>query len=429
MPVSDTRRRFNPLAYRDPAPSAALIRALGPVNRHLLLRGLLRLQRFEVPPAELARLRRSVNPGTVAFLGPNHPEFMTDWLVDKEISRLVSPLMAHWASYEIVNGTPWSQRFWLANNLIANVPGGGGKAWSVRWALAGHGVLLHPEGTATWQADRVGPLLPGIVDLAWEAAAQVRAQGLVRPVFVVPIVWKLHFASDASAGLHAEMAWIERELGLPRGAGRVESRFAAIARALLTRQCERLGLPAPGAPAGGAGYFAAQAAAEAAIRARLAETHGAFDADPVRAQHQLRRAIRLRAKDDPEGARRDRALLAELQRLASFDPALYDVPSLAQEQIAETLKRLRTALVTRGMRNALHNLLPVAVAPRVVHVRVPEPIDVGAAQLASPDDQGTRAQLLALHRHRLQEGVDAIRAAIAPVVDRFRRPNPLYSRS
>lgn len=426
MPVSETQRRFDPLAYRDPAPSAAIIRALGPVNRHLLLRGLLRLQRFEVPPAELARLRESVNPGTVAFLGPNHPEFMTDWLVDKEISRLVSPLMAHWASYEIVNGTPWTQRFWLANNLIANVPGGGGKAYSVRWALAGHGVLLHPEGTATWQADRVGPLLPGVVDLAWEAATQARARGLGRPVYVVPIVWKLHFAGDAAAGLEAEMAWIERELGLPRGSGRVESRFAALVRALLARQCGRLGLPAPGAMAG-AGYFAAQAAAESAIRARLAETHGAFDADPVRAQHQLRRAIRLRAKDDPEGARRDRALLAELQRLASFDPALYDVPALAQEQIAETLKRLRTALVTRGVRNTLHNLLPVAVAPRVVHVRVPEPIDVGAAQRSSADDEGTRARLLALHRRRLQEGVDAIRAAIAPVVDRFRRPNSLHS--
>jgi len=427
MPVSDTKRRFDPLAYRDPAPSAAIIRALGPVNRHLLLRGLLRLQRFEILPAELARLRAAVNPDTVAFLGPNHPEFMTDWLVDKEISRLVSPLMAHWASYEIVNGSPLSQRFWLANNLIANVPGGGGKAYSVRWALAGHGVLLHPEGTATWQADRVGPLLPGIVDLAWEAAAQVRTQGLARRVYIVPIVWKLHFAGDAAAGLETEMAWIERELGLPRGRGRVELRFAALTRALLARQCARLGLPAPGAEAGGAGYFAAQASVAECIRGRLAETHGALDADPVRAQHQLRRAIRARASADAEGARRDRALLAELQRLASFDPALYDVPSLAQEQVAETLKRLRTALVTRGARNVLHNLLPVAVAPRVVHVRVPEPIEVGATQLASPDPPGTRSELLALHRRRLQEGVDAIRAAIAPVVDRFRRPNPLHS--
>jgi hypothetical protein len=149
----------------------------------------------------------------------------------------------------------------------------------------------------------------------------------------------------------------------------------------------------------------------------------------VRAQHQLRRAIRKRAQGDPEGARRDRALLAEWQRLVSFDPALYDTPTLTQEQVAETLKRLRTALVTRGLRNAIHNLLPVAVAPRVVHVRVPEPIDVDAARSASEDEAATRAGLLALHRSRLQEGVDAIRAAIAPVVDRHRLPNPLHSGS
>ena len=426
MPMTNTSHRFNPLAYRDPAPCAPLIRALGPLNRHVLLRGLLRLERFEIPAAELARLRDAVSPETVAFLGPNHPEFMTDWLVDKEISRLVSPLMAHWASYEIVNGSPLAQRFWLANNLIANVPGGGGKAFSMCWALAGHGVLLHPEGTATWQADRVGPLLPGIVDMAWDAAAHVHAQGGARRVLTVPIVWKLHFAGDAAAGLTAEMAWIERELGLARGTGAMEARFAALMRGLLVRQCARLGLPAPQA-ACGAGYFAAQAAAAEAIRARLAEAHGELDADPTRAQHQLRRAIRRRAAKDPEGARNDRALFAELQRLTSFDPALYDTPGLAQEQVAETLKRLRTGLVTRGARNALHNLLPVAVAPRVVHVRVPEAIDVSAARSAPRDEAAARAELLALHRHRLQQGVDAIRTAIAPAVDRYRRPNTLYS--
>jgi len=145
MPTAAVHRKFDPLEYREPSPRPALIRALGPVNRHLLLRGLLRIATFELPEADLARLRRSVNPGTAAFLGPNHPEFMTDWLIDKEISRLASPLMAHWASYEIVNGTPLTQRFWLANNLVANAPGGGGKAYSVRWALEGHGVLLHPD--------------------------------------------------------------------------------------------------------------------------------------------------------------------------------------------------------------------------------------------------------------------------------------------
>ena len=182
LPPSAHARRFSPLEYRDPSPAPWLIHALGVVNRFGVLGGLLKLRRVDLPAADLARLKAAVNPGTLAFLGPGHPEFLTDWMVDKELSRRVSPLMAHWASYEIVNASPAVRAFWLANNLIANVPGGGGKAYSVAWAARGHGVLLHPEGTATWQGERVSPLLPGIVDMAWDAATTLRASGDARPV-------------------------------------------------------------------------------------------------------------------------------------------------------------------------------------------------------------------------------------------------------
>ena len=420
--TSNPTRRFDPLAYRDPEPNSALIRALGPVNRHLMLRRLLRLEAFRLPAPDLARLRAAVHPGTAAFLGPNHPEFMTDWLIDKEISCLASPLMAHWASHEIVNGSPLAQRFWLANNLVANVPGGSGKAYSVRWALAGHGVLLHPEGTATWQGERVAPLLPGIVDMACTAAETLRERHEHRPVFMVPLIWKLHFTGDASAGLVRELAHMERALGLPRGAGAVERRFATLLVALLARQCERLALPAP---VPGAGYFDAQAASVLAIRERLESRLGPLDPDPTRAQHEARRAIRQLAATDPDGARRDRALLLELQRLSSFDPALYGNATLTQEHIAETLKRIRTGLVTRGSGNAVHNLLPVAVAPRRVHVRVPEAFDVGAALSAGAPAREVREGLrVALHA-RMQVALDELVRAIAPQVDPWRRPNPL----
>lgn len=421
--------RFDPREYRDPRPQPWLIRLLGPVNRHVMLGPVLRLRRFDLPEADLARLRGAVNPRTAAFLGPNHPEFLTDWLIDKEISRRVSPLMAHWASYEIVNGSPLGQRFWLANNLIANAPGGDGKAYSVRWALAGHGVLLHPEGTATWQAERVGPLLPGIVDMAWEAARQLRERGDARPVFVVPLVWRLRFLADPRAGLRREMAHIERALGLPAGRGAVEDRFAALLGRLLARQCRRLALAAPAfdPAAPGAAYFPAQAATLAALREALAAVHGPLEADPTRAQHQLRKSIRVLAGSDPEGARRDRRRLAELQRLHGFDPALYDRRALAPERLAEVLKRIRSALVTRGARNALHNLVPVAVAPRLVHVRVPEPLAVHEAFAAGGDEAGTRARLLGTLHARLQRGIEELRDLFGEA-DRARAlPNPLAS--
>ncbi len=119
----------------------------------------------------------------------------------------------------------------------------------------------------------------------------------------------------------------------------------------------------------------------------------------------------------------------ELQRLAGFDPALYDRPRLAQERVAEVLKRTRSSLLTRGFRNALHNTVPVAVAPRVVHVRVAEPIAVEAARAASPPEVETtaRAELLAEHRRRLQAALDELGRGLAPAAERHAVENALWS--
>ena len=427
-PSRAERARFSPLEYRDPTPRPWLIHLLGAVNRHAILPGLLKLRRFDLPAPDRERLRGAVHAGTAAFLGPNHPEFLTDWMVDKELSRVCSPLMAHWASYEIVNASPLARAFWLANNLIANVPGGGGKAYSVEWARRGHGVLLHPEGTATWQGERVSALLPGLVDMAWEAAGRVRAAGETRPVFLVPVVWRLAFHGDARPGLTRDIAKLERGLGLPAGGGRdLEARFASLMRHLLTRQCERLGLAAPRLDAPG-GYFAAQAATLGELRDSLAERYGALDPDVTRAQFQLRKAMRERGTSDPEGVRRDRSRLLELMRLASFDPLLYDRPRLAQERVAEVLKRTRSSLLTRGFANVLHNTLPVAAGPRTVHVRVPEPVAVHSEWSDALSDGGVaaRAALLATHRERLQSALEALGRELAPIEERFAIANPLH---
>ena len=413
--------KFSAFEYRDPAPAPWLVHALGALNRFALMPGLLHITRFDLPAADARRLRAAVNEGTAAFLGPNHPEFLSDWLVDKELSRRVSPLMAHWASYEIVNASPSARAFWLANNLVANVPGGGGKAYSVAWALRGHGVLLHPEGTATWQGERVASLLPGLVDMAWDAAMRVRASGETRPVWLVPVAWRFAFRRDARRGLARDMARLERGLALPRGDRLdVAERFAALVRSLLARQCERLGLTAPDERDG---YFAAQARVLDALRGLLAERYGELDADLTRATFQLRRAMRDAAAGDPDGVRRDRARLAELQRLAGFDAALYDRAELALERVNEVLKRTRSSLLTRGLANAIHNTVPIAPGPRAVHVRVAEPIAVRA------DDSGgetARAGLLDEHRSRLQGALDQLGDELAATGASWRLPNLLH---
>lgn len=422
------RPRFSPLEYRDPAPLPWLVSLLGVVNRHLVLGGLLRFREVSLPAADRSRLRAAVNPGTVAFVGPAHPEFLTDWMIDKELSCVASPLMAHWASYEIVNATRAVRAFWLANNLIANVPGGGGKAYSVRWALAGHGVLLHPEGTATWQGERVSTLLPGLVDMAWEAAATLSAQRDPRPVHMVPVVWRLAFTANAHAALARDIADLARRLGVIVPRGPLADRFAALLPALLLRQCARLGLTPPRA-CHGRDYLPAQAEVLARLRETLAERYGVLDDDLARAQFRLRKAMRERAAHEPEGVRADRARLLELQRLASFDPALYDRPHLDQERVAEVLKRTRSSLLTHGLGAVLRNTLPIAVAPRRVHVRVAEPIAVHVAHAAcAPGDEvATRDALLATHHARLQDALDALGRELAPETARHAVPNPLWS--
>ncbi len=424
-----TPRRFDPLAYRAPRPVPWLIHVLGPVNRIAALGGMLRLHGIDFPAGDRARLRAAVNRDTAAFLGPHHPEFTTDWLLDKEISRVCSPLMAHWASWEIVNLGTASQAFFLANNLIANTPGGGGREYSIDWACRGHGVLLHPEGTASWHGDRVGRLLPGIVDMAWAACTRLRERADRRPVFLVPIVWKLHFTRDVGGELGREMGLIERALELPDGRGlALEARFAALQCGVLRRQHRRLGdglaaLPEDLSPAA---FFAAQEAFGAALIERLEARYGRSDGDLARRQHLLRRAIREAQAADPDGARRDRAAVMEIERLQAFTRTHYSGPTLTQEHIAENLKRIRLSLIGRGFRNALHNVVPVAVASRVAHVRVPDPIAVHEAWTDDADEaERRRAALLDAHREAMQRALDDLNRTIAPVVDPYRRANPM----
>jgi hypothetical protein len=409
--------RFDRLAYRDPRPAPPVIHLLGAFNRHLLLPGVLRLRSFDLPAPDLARLRAAVRPGTAAFLAPNHPEFMTDWMIDKEISRRVSPLMAHWASYEVVNAHPLAQWLWLRNNLIANAPGGGGRVYSLAWARAGHGVLLHPEGAPSWHGDRVGPLVPGVAAMAWEAS---RGDA---PVFIVPVVWKLHFTGNVSRSLEQEIAHVERGLELGRaGRGPLELRFAALHEAVLARSVARHGAGEPGAGS----FFERQSAHAERLLERLEARHGRGDGERPRRLHALRRAIHASAPGDREAARRDRRTLSEIERLDHFTREHYGGPTLTQEQIAESVKQIRLAVLRRGMAEALHGVVPVAVASRTVRVRVPEPIDVRAAGAAAgaADEASVPAVLMAELHQRLQGALDRLNQEIAPGVDPFRRPNP-----
>jgi hypothetical protein len=169
--------------------------------------------------------------------------------------------------------------------------------------------------------------------------------------------------------------------------------------------------------AAGLGFFARQAAFRAWLVDDLLSRHRVAAGETT--AHTLHRLARLTLD------REDRARVAEAVRLGGFSADVYDRPTLTQEEIAESLKRLRASLVRDGLRNALRNALPKPYGPRVAHIRVPEPIRIDVSR--ADDASRYRDDLLALTRATMQRRLDALGREIAPERDRFRVANPFYA--
>jgi len=120
--------------------------------------------------------------------------------------------------------------------------------------------------------------------------------------------------------------------------------------------------------------------------------------------------------------KRDLAMAEEAKRLGEFSADVYGTPVLTQEQMSESLKRIRDRLMRNGWRNTIANMLPRPLGPRVVHVAVPKPLRVMKNEASSLGDYERR--LLVLARMRMQRALDEINMRIAPDVGRFAHANP-----
>ncbi|MDQ2667510.1 MAG: hypothetical protein M3Z05_16055 [Gemmatimonadota bacterium] len=431
--------------WNAPRPSPALMWALGIVNRWLLfglpilrriplvrdlpvVHGYFWLRSIDLPAVDRATLLSAVNSETVAFLGPNHPEFGADWLVDKEISTIVAPRMASWADRGIVAAAP---QFWGMNNLVANDGGEDAKEYSVAWAGRGEGVLLHPEGSVRWTNDAVQTLYPGIAQMALKAADRFDA-----PVNIVPIVWKYRFVGDISAALLREMRIIERALRLPIGdRSSVASHFHSLQVNVLERQMRQFGYEEA---ATSRDFFERQLTFRRSLvdqlEARYAtESTNDLDKRVARLTSAIRRMLSQSKSDSGVDVaerrtrlKQDLAMAEEAKRLGEFSADVYGTATLTQEQVSESLKRIRDRLMRSGWRNALANMLPRPLGPRVVHVAVPKPLRVMKHEASSLGDYERR--LLVLARMRMQRALDDINVRIAPEVGRFAHPNPFSER-
>ncbi|CAN5519694.1 hypothetical protein BH09GEM1_BH09GEM1_24950 [soil metagenome] len=396
-----------------------------PIIRDLpLVHGYFWVRDIDFPAVDRATLAAAVNPGTVAFMGPNHPEFGTDWLIDKELSTIVAPRMASWADRGIVAAAP---KFWGMNNLIANDGGDDAKEYSVAWAGRGEGVLLHPEGSVRWTNDAVHSLFPGIAQMALKATERFD-----KPVYIVPIVWKYRFVRDISVRLVREMLLIERALDLPQGdQSSVARRFHSLQMNVLARQMQKFDYDDE---ASSGDFFSRQLGFRRSLVEQLEARHAVesstdLDKRIARLASTIRRALAQSKADTMTGTsearqqlKHDLAMAEEAKRLGEFTADVYGTPLLTQEQLSESLKRMRDRLMRKGWRNTIANMLPRPLGPRVVHVGVPKPVRVMRDEASSLGDYERR--LLVLARMRMQRALDEINQRIAPEVTRFAHANP-----
>jgi hypothetical protein len=393
-----------------PRPSNWLIRAMTPVNRAFMLkgfaglRGVCDIRTIDFPESEQRKLAAVCGEGKATFITPNHPEFFTDWMLDKEISARVSPRAAFWATNGVVNGLGrLAQKFWLANNLIAQIPGNSEPAreHSVDWALKGNVVLLHPEGAVGWHGNYVAPLMPGAVEMALEALKLGRAADPGFHAFVAPVVWKLVFDRDVEADLLKECVYVEGRLGIEPGEGLpLPERVYRLYETLLERDEADLGI-------------------EATRDASFPERHGllvkvickrlagllAIDRQPAEALELLRIARRrLReTKTDPAAPQIKSAIdrLALNLRLGSF---AFSGETITQEELAEHIKRIRNDYCKGTLRDTLNRYVPRPAGPRTAIIRVPEAI-------AIHEFEGSVDDTLVLLRGRMQEALDGMLGA------------------
>ena len=428
--------------WRQPAPNALVMWILGIVNRWALLKGLPVLRKIPVvrdlpfvhgyfwvrqvdfPAADRSNLNRAVNRETVAFMGPNHPEFGTDWMIDKEVSSFVAPNMASWAERGIVNGAP---RFWGMNNLIANDGGDAAKDYSIGWAIEGEGVLLHPEGTVRWTNDLVHPLFPGIAQMAMRAATRTD-----KPVYIVPLVWKYRYVGDVSRRIRREIRLIEEGLGLPRlDRLGIAQRFEALQANILDLRMRRFGYE-EGAAIGN--FFERQRAFQVWLLEALEISRQSQPSEPM--EKRIARVVRtirgqlsaLTNDATPEAAplrerlKREMEMAEEAKRVGEFSRDVYGTPMLTQEQIFESLKRTRDRLLKRGWKNTVANMLPRPFGPRVVHIGVPEPIRV--LPVGADESAEYEATLLEFTQALMQDKLDEINRRIASEVEKYSLVNP-----
>lgn len=389
------------------------MRALGTMNDRVVLPRVARVRQIHLPAGDADRLRAAT--GAPFVLCPNHPEFFTDWMLDKWVTSRFAPQAACWADPGIVNGMGRMMGWlWLSNGLVAAAHGRELRKaleYSGECLAHGHGALIHAEGEVNWDNEALGTLRAGAVRIA-ERGAELAG----RPAHVVPLTWFIRFREDATPGLQRELAYVESRLGTdaPLLAGPAQ-RLGRLYHTLIEREARAFDIELGPRDHGFARRF--QRGLAHALE-RLAEAWPAYRPAPLPAAPEAAvRAWRVAARTlgDPDSAFRRQ--VGVLDRMLRLVPAAVEHPTITQEQVAERIKRLRLDWLRGTTRDSVTRFVPRAAARRDVFVRVCEPVVV------EPD--ADHALVLAAMRQRMRAALalaqeDGLQAFGPPV----RYPNP-----
>jgi Acyltransferase len=379
------------------------MRALGVVTDRLVLPRVARVQGIHLPGDDAARLREALEAPFV--LCPNHPEYFTDWMLDKWLTTRFAPHAACWADPQVVNGMGrFMSWLWLSNGLVAAVRGDEldrALDYSGRCLSAGQGALIHPEGEVNWDNEALGVMRAGALRIA-ERGAELAG----RAAHVVPLTWFIRFREDATPGLQRELDYVESRLDVhaPRLAGPAQ-RLGLLYDTLLERQAGAFGIEVGPRDEGFARRFdrglahALRRLSEAWPQYRPAALPPAAEA----AARAWRSASRKLATPDRE-FRRQIGVLDKMLRLV---PAAVNEPTVTQEQVGERIKRLRLDWLRGPLRDNVTRFVPRAAARRDVFVRVCKPLAVQPAADHEPLLVTLRERMAAALLAARRDGLDA----------------------
>jgi len=229
-----------------------------------------------------------------------------------------------------------------------------------------------------------------------------------RPSQIVPLLYRYRFTGPAEKALVKRIDELEAKLHFKTARGPLKERFFRFQRELLTRLAERNTVALD--EVNDANYFEQQERFVKTLVRRMEETFRlAPQGDIDQRLRRLKKTMRVVRRSKFNGETRFREGMAKLDMLTAlhrFDRATYGDEILRLEDLAETLTRQRTALVRGSLIDGLKGFMPFGCAPRQVHVRVLEPLQV--TRDGSLDLKADAARVLEAYRQRMCEGLAAM---------------------